>query len=162
MEEWRPIPEYEGFYEISNLGAVRSVAREVTNKLNRTYRYESQSKSVHKLQNGYWVVSLSKGGVNKTWLIHRLLGLTFIPNPENYAEIDHIDRNQDNNKLENLRWATRSMNSLNRTHTPNPVGKSGERYIVILTNGTYQVRKGECFGTFKTLAEAVAVRNTLD
>ena len=161
MEEWRPIPGYEGFYEISNLGAVRSLERMVLNR-GRVQVRKGIPKSIHKKQNGYWVVSLSNDGVNETWLLHRLLGITFIPNPDNLPEIDHIDRNPNNNSLENLRWATRSMNSLNRTHVPKPVGKTGERYITILPNGTYQVRKVRSFGVYKTLEEAVIVRNTLE
>lgn len=65
-----------------------------------------------KKANGYLRVAIN----NRQYLVHRLVAETFIPNPENKPEIDHIDRNRANNKVENLRWVTRSENCLNRKH----------------------------------------------
>ena len=62
---------------------------------------------------GYKIVSLRNDGKSYVKSIHRLLGLTYIPNPENKRCIDHIDRNKTNNKLCNLRWATYSENNYN-------------------------------------------------
>ena len=63
---------------------------------------------------GYLMIELSNNSKKKKFLVHRLLGLTFIPNPNNYPEVDHIDTNPSNNNLSNLRWATRSMQNENR------------------------------------------------
>ena len=63
---------------------------------------------------GYYRVILSKNGKRKSFLLHRLLALHFIPNPDNLLTVDHIDKNQQNNNLNNLRWASYSKQSLNQ------------------------------------------------
>ena len=62
---------------------------------------------------GYHQVGISQNGIKKSMSVHRLVGFTFIPNPDNLPEIDHIDNNPKNNRVENLRWITRPDN-LNR------------------------------------------------
>jgi len=81
-------------------------------------------KTSHILRN-YERIALCKDGKNKFFYIHRLLALTYIPNPENKPHVDHIDRNTRNNNLDNLRWATREENMVNRKVT----GKINERFI---------------------------------
>ena len=76
---------------------------------------------------GYLRVQLWKKGKEKKYLVHRLLGLHFIPNPNNYPQIDHIDRNNTNNNLSNLRWATNSMNGKNKGDFKN--NKLKQKYI---------------------------------
>ena len=90
--------------------------------------------------NGYKRVNLKQNYKHKTMNIHRLLGLHFIPNPENKRCIDHIDRNKQNNDLSNLRWATYSENSINITTKKNNIytafrGKYEYWYIKIMRNG---------------------------
>ena len=65
---------------------------------------------------GYMRITLCKDGKVKTFLVHRLIALTFIPNPLNKPCIDHINRITDDNRIENLRWATHSENSQNRSN----------------------------------------------
>jgi hypothetical protein len=74
---------------------------------------------------GYLRVNLYKEGRYKTLAIHRLLAFYFIPNPKKYSEIDHIDGDRLNNKLDNLRWCTRSENMRNN----NVVRNSSSKYI---------------------------------
>lgn len=95
---------YEG-YKINRLGQVWS------NKSKRLLSigiYTSKSKS------GYVYVGLYVNGKNKNVEIHRLLALTFIPNPNNLPQVDHIDRNKQNNDLSNLRWVSKQDNMKNR------------------------------------------------
>ena len=68
-----------------------------------------------KESNGYMRVKLSKDGKQKNFYVHRLIALTFIPNPDNKKCIDHINRIRDDNRIENLRWATHSENNQNRS-----------------------------------------------
>ena len=63
---------------------------------------------------GYLHVDLCKDGRHKHHLVHRLVALHYIPNPNNYREVDHIDRDNQNNSIDNLRWCDRSMNNQNR------------------------------------------------
>ena len=97
----------------------------------------------------------------KKYYIHRLVGLLFIPNPENKPTIDHINPPDTfNNIIGNLRWATQQEQSINRR----PYGNSGYKNIRILKNGNYNVevrRKGKHIfnKTFKTLEEAIKERD---
>jgi len=92
QELWKPIPEYEGYYEVSSYGNVRNV---------RTGRV------LKPLNNhGYKRVNLSKGNVQKLYQVHRLVAFAFIPNPEGLPQINHKDENPNNNCVENLEWCT--------------------------------------------------------
>ena len=94
MVGYKYIPGYEGLYSIDKSGNVYSHYRNVILK-------------THTSHNGYLMINLYKGGISKLIPIHRLVALTFIPNPENKPEIDHIDTNRKNNSVDNLRWCTR-------------------------------------------------------
>jgi hypothetical protein len=100
MEEYKIIKDYEG-YAVSNFGNV---------KYNTSGRIINQ----HINKNGYCQVSLTNDdNKSKNFKIHRLVGLAFIPNPENKPCIDHIDNNKLNNNVDNLRWATFTENNQN-------------------------------------------------
>jgi hypothetical protein len=148
MEEWRDIPDYENLYQVSSAGQVRR-----NGKIMKPWVHTDKTTS-------YYRVGLYKDGVEKIKLVHRLVALAFLPNPENKATVNHIDHNGLNNCLENLEWATPSEQKL---HSPNPVGLSGHRNIVN-RGGSYQVRimrnsRWVFNKTFKTLPEAVEARN---
>ena len=88
-KELTDIPGYQGLYAITKDGDVWSY---ISNKFLSPY-----------IKNGYLIVTLFKNKQRKKWFVHRLLALTYIPNPENKATVDHIDRNPLNNNIENLR-----------------------------------------------------------
>lgn len=101
MEEiWRDIEGYEGKYQVSNLGRVKSL----------DYKRTGNEKIlVHK--NGiYRRIRLTQNGKQKDFYIHRLVAQAFIPNPNNYIEINHIDEDKQNNKADNLEWCSRRYN----------------------------------------------------
>ena len=105
MEEWKSIPGYEGLYEVSNLGRVRSVER--CDRFNR--------KIVSKILkpnyvSGYLRVGMYKNKTFKYYLIHRLVAQAFLPNPDNLPEVNHKDEDKSNNKVNNLEWCDRSYN----------------------------------------------------
>ncbi len=111
---------------------------------------------------GYFTISLYCNGREKMFSVHRLLGIAFIPNPENKPTIDHINRKRRDNRLINLRWATRKEQDENRPkHYNRKPGKSGEKYICITKNCNYEVviRQYKIFKTFKTMNEAIEYRN---
>lgn len=103
MEQWKPIIGYEP-YMVSNIGRI---------KRNEKIRKQQISK------NGYVICSLSIDGIIHTLLIHRLVYITFIGTIEDEYEIDHIDRNRQNNDISNLRIVSRIFNSYNRTKRTN-------------------------------------------
>lgn len=111
IEEWKDISGYEGRYQISNFGRVKSCDRLV----NRCGRYMHVAERImHQslAANGYYVVNLNNQGY-KTFYIHRLVADAFIPNPFSHKCIDHIDANRLNNTLENLKWCSYSENNNN-------------------------------------------------
>ena len=102
MEEWRDIKGYEGKYQISNLGRVKSL----------NYHRENREKILSNTpsKDGYLQVNLYKEGKRKPYSIHRLVALHFIPNPNNYEEVNHKDENKQNNTVNNLEWCTHKHN----------------------------------------------------
>ena len=109
IEIWRDINEYEGIYQVSNLGNVRSVDRIIDrgfSKLPLKGKILSPSNNA-----GYLFVILSKNCNAKTAFIHRLVAETFIPNPDNLPCVNHKDENPLNNRVDNLEWCTYSYNN---------------------------------------------------
>ena len=110
-EEWRPVVGYEGLYEVSNMGRVKSVKRTVWNNSRGCYR--TVSERIMKPKDsiwGYLRVGLSKNGKEKWYMIHRLVATAFLENPQNLPEVNHIDEDKTNNNADNLEWCSSSYN----------------------------------------------------
>lgn len=102
MEEiWKDVVGFEGLYKVSNLGNVRSVARLGTNGVVLKKRY---------FATGYEKTTLYKNCKQTTFVTHRIVAEAFIPNPNNLPQINHIDGNKLNNRVDNLEWVTCSDN----------------------------------------------------
>lgn len=112
IEIWKDIIGYEGLYQVSNLGKIRSFDRPIrTGKGNATRRIHGR---IHKQTIdawGYSCVSLNKQGVGKKSKVHRIVAIAFIPNPENKRGVNHIDGDKQNNQVTNLEWATIKENN---------------------------------------------------
>ena len=106
-EIWKDVAEYEGFYQVSNRGNVRSLAR--VDSLGRKCRGRVLKQGYS--GGGYPQVDLYKNGKGKIGLIHRLVAEAFIPNPESLPQVNHIDEVKDNNNVENLEWCDARYNS---------------------------------------------------
>ena len=115
-EEWRDVVGYDGLYLVSDKNRVASLITEIRDKNGRVRHRKQRLLSVIPVnRNGkeYYICLLTKNGVTLKKYMHKLIADAFIPNPNNYKEIDHIDRNGLNNSLENLRWVSHKMNQNN-------------------------------------------------
>lgn len=107
MEEiWKDIEGYEGLYQVSNLGRVKSLER----VLKHGHLWKGKMLKLLEHGGGYKKVNLSKDGKNKQFYVHRLVAQTFIPNSDNLTEVNHKDENPSNNRVDNLEWCTASYN----------------------------------------------------
>lgn len=113
MEIWKPVPDYEGHYEVSTMGRVRSVDKVVKHPRNPNMELPKKGRILkYELDKyGYPVVTLCKESKTRTFKIHRLVAFAFIPNPDNLPQIDHINNKKYDNRPENLRWCTTKQNS---------------------------------------------------
>ena len=111
-EIWKPIIGYEGIYEVSNLGSVRSVDRYLDCKIKNVNKHLWKGRiiSQQKRKDGRLTVALYSHSKRKRMLVHRVVAEAFIPNPNNYPCINHKDENPANNKVENLEWCTQKEN----------------------------------------------------
>lgn len=114
-EIWRDIVGYEGLYQVSNLGRVRSLDRKhemYQHKKKQLVERKIKGKiiRINKRVNGYLFVVLYKNGEGKSKNVHRLIAEAFIPNPNNLPQVNHKDGNKCNNTIENLEWCTASYN----------------------------------------------------
>lgn len=114
QEIWKDIPGYEGLYQVSNLGNVKSVHWNHSNEIRTIKPFNN---------NGYWRVVLYKDRMHKKFLVHVLVAKSFIPNPQNKPCVNHIDGNGHNNMISNLEWVTFSENTRHAiAHNLRPAG----------------------------------------
>ncbi len=101
MEQWKDIVGYEDYYQISNLGRIKS-------------KYYNRIRGYILNQGGYCVAQLCVKGKRKGIALHRLVAIHFIPNPNNLEQVNHIDFNKENNNVNNLEWCTALQNTLHK------------------------------------------------
>ena len=109
-EIWKPVVGYEGFYEVSNIGRVRSLARIVECNDGRKRKIKDRTLKSSRNNGGYYGITLHKDGCTKFVNIHRIVAEAFVPNPLEKEEVNHKDENPSNNHASNLEWVTHKEN----------------------------------------------------
>lgn len=142
-EIWVPVNGYEGHYEVSNMGQLRSIDRVLKcGTKNRIHHGKIKSLTPH-YKNGYFSVMLKVKSIEKRCFIHRLVAEHFIPNPENKKEVNHKEGIKSKNTVNDLEWATPKENTQHSIHT----GLNTNSDAVIITKDTAIVEfksKKEC------------------
>ena len=164
LEVWKQIDEYPG-YMISNLGRVYSLERTIIDSRGYHQKKGGIYLKQHLNARGYLFVRLNQQNKKpKNFNIHRGLAENFIPNPFNIPYVDHIDRDKENNQLNNLRWVFPFDNSQNITKC-DPRNKLGIKNISYDEKRKKYVfakciREKHCLKRFKTLEEALSYKRT--
>ena len=135
-EEWKDIKGYEGLYQVSNLGRVRSLDTYVKSGRSATgYRFrKGRILSLRQSDRGYMYVMF---GDRKAFQVHRLVALAFVPNPNNLPIINHKDENPSNNTVTNLEWCSYSYNNTYGTAQERRTASKSKPVRCIETNTVY-------------------------
>jgi hypothetical protein len=136
-EIWKDVVGYEGYYVVNQFGIAKSLDREVPDKRLGVRSIKGQNLKNYKDLNGYLFYQLWKNKKSKTAFIHRLLGEAFLCNPENKSDINHKNGVRDDNRLENLEWATRSENVLHGFRSNGRVSAVSKKVVYLKTGKVY-------------------------
>lgn len=158
-EIWKDIKGYEGYYQISNKGRVKSLHRIVIDKNNikKVYKEKLLDITINK-KNNYKYITLHKDNKYETKSIHRLVAETFIPNPNNYPEVNHIDENHFNNCVENLEWCTKEYNNKYGTNKERMISTQRNNNLYGIAINQYDL-KGNFIKQWKSFKEIERILN---
>ena len=144
MEIWKDVIGYKGIYKVSNFG-----------KVNNGYKNLSSCK-----RRGYLGLTLVKKGNKKNVLVHRLVGKTFIPNPNNKPFINHIDSNRTNNHVDNLEWCTSKENMQHASKNGRLLNHSNKRQSYYNSNKIkVSISKGHIIKKFNSIKDVAQFLN---
>ena len=112
QEIWKDIEGYEGYYQVSNLGRVKSLQTKAYSHIQKKAIVVRREKILKQFPDtkGYLMVDLRKNKTRNTQKVHRLVATAFLPNPDNLPQVNHKDENKINNNVENLEWCTLQYN----------------------------------------------------
>lgn len=158
--EWLPVKDYEGLYEITKCGKVKSLPRKRIGKCIRNYN--EKILSIVNIGIGYKSVTLFKDGIKKKWLLHRLVAICFLKKEDNKDYVNHKDKDRSNNHVDNLEWVSAIENNchmqIDRTNQSKYPGvylsKSKKRYLSQINHNGVKYY----LGSYKTEIDAYNAR----
>lgn len=127
-EIWKDVPDYEGLYQVSNLGRIKSLYN---------YKRNGTNILIPRIKRGYYTIGLRKNGKRKWFLVHRLVAKAFIPNPNNLPQINHKDENKLNNNIKNLEWCSVSYNNTYGTRIQRVRTKTSKKVLQYDLSGNF-------------------------
>jgi hypothetical protein len=172
MEEWKDIKGYEGLYQVSNFGRVKSLAKEWIAGNNSLRKKEEILLIPRPNSKGYLEVTLSKNSKAIMFRLNRIIALHFIPNPLNLPEVNHKNGIKTDNNVSNLEWCTRSYNMKHAFNTGLKISSKGEKngqskltdkevLEIRALNGVLLKREiAKIYGVSKTLISHIHLRKT--
>lgn len=151
-EEWRPINGYEGWYEVSNCGRVRSLDRTIAYKDGHVHEYKGRLLKSGTDRDGYLLVSLHKNGKVKAGKVHRLVAQAFIPNPDKLPQVNHKNENKQDNRVSNLEWCSAKYNI---NYGSGKWRKAESRHVPVCQ----RMLNGKLVATYRSVTEASIATN---
>lgn len=151
-EIWKDIKEYQGKYQVSNLGKIRTLIKWDLNK--RKYIATIKNIKLRKDKDGYILVDLHKNNKTKTFKVHRLVAEAFISNPNNYPQINHKNEIKNDNRVENLEWCSNEYNARYGTKNQRAAEKNKKKVL------QYDL-KGNFIEEYSSLTEA-GIKNNMN
>lgn len=150
-EIWKDIPNYEGLYQVSNFGNIKTVNRSNKDKIGRKHTIKETICKPSIDTSGYMQVVLTKNKKRKSYKVHRLVAMVFIPNHNNLPQINHKDENKLNNNVENLEWCTHEYNC--------QYGTRSYRCTIHRNHKVKQILNGKAINEYSSLKEASSKTN---
>lgn len=168
---WRKVVDYEGLYEVSVSGKVRSIDRIVSDTVGRRRQLKGKLKSISISSDGYCYVSLSKDGVERHCQVHRIVATAFIHNPDSKPQVNHKDGNKQNNCADNLEWVSAQENTehainfglrqhVGYTSDTSQSAKQIIQYLIKRCKPVMSIETGEIYKSHSAAAKALKVNPT--
>lgn len=149
QEVWKDVVGYEGYYQVSNLGKVKSLQTKKYSRKEKCAITVMREKILKPYPNTkkYLLVDLKKDGMRNCQKVHRLVAKAFIPNENNFPQVNHKDENKQNNNVDNLEWCTNQYNSTYGTAKQRMAQKFKKKVVQISASG-------EVVNTWNSVKEA--------